>query len=104
MREGSAACVECPQGFWCGPGGVVDYSNGSFYATAGLHACADPSGGSLLWTEEDAGAYTSTLHPKSEAPHPSHQTPNKNTVPARKVDIRLPGKENSNSRGARPVY
>ena len=26
------------------------------------------------------------------------------TIPPRKVDIRLPGKGNSNSRGARPVY
>ena len=26
------------------------------------------------------------------------------TLPAMKVDIRLPGKGNSNSRGARPVY
>jgi hypothetical protein len=55
LRSGAISCEACPQGFHCTPGGVVDFSNGSFYAAPGLHACADPAGGALMWSTETRG-------------------------------------------------
>ena len=43
----------------CGPGGVVDFANGTFYATLGLHACADPEGGMREWVTE-VGSWNGT--------------------------------------------
>ena len=45
LKEAQASCETCPKGYFCSPGGVVDYANGSFYATAGLHPCANPGSG-----------------------------------------------------------
>jgi hypothetical protein len=45
MHESAESCQICPGGFMCTPGGIVDYANGSFYATTGLHLCASPESG-----------------------------------------------------------
>ncbi|MGB1604603.1 MAG: hypothetical protein ACPIOQ_68360, partial [Promethearchaeia archaeon] len=52
MEEMQTSCTTCPAGFICSPGGVVDYANGTFYATLGLHACADPEGGAREWVTQ----------------------------------------------------
>lgn len=49
MQEGQPQCSPCPAGYTCILGGIADYAQGTFYATAGLHACADPLGGSRAW-------------------------------------------------------
>jgi hypothetical protein len=59
MEEMQTSCKVCPAGFICSPGGVVDYANGTFYATLGLHACADPEGGMREWVTE-VGSSTGT--------------------------------------------
>ena len=59
MHAMQSSCTTCPAGFMCGPGGVVDYANGTFYATLGLHACADPEGGMREWVTE-VGSWNGT--------------------------------------------
>jgi hypothetical protein len=54
-REAQSACSTCPESFFCGPAGVVDYSLGTFYAVNGIHACADPEGGALAWMKPVLG-------------------------------------------------
>eukprot|EP00961_Rhodomonas_salina_P128410 1730536-Rhodomonas_salina.1 len=49
MEAGRSECLPCPPGFICSPGGVVDYAKGTFYASTGLHTCADPRGGRREW-------------------------------------------------------
>eukprot|EP00961_Rhodomonas_salina_P051927 696984-Rhodomonas_salina.1 len=49
MQTGQSSCVPCPPGYMCSPGGVADFAKGTFYATSGLYACADPEGGSRQW-------------------------------------------------------
>ena len=40
MKTSQSSCEPCPAGFDCSPGGVVDYANGTFYATMGLNGCS----------------------------------------------------------------
>ena len=35
-----SSCAPCPAGFICSPSGVVDYANGTFYASMGLSGCS----------------------------------------------------------------
>lgn len=44
-RPNQAVCLQCPAGWICNPGGVVDYSKGTFLASEGLQACAARHGG-----------------------------------------------------------
>jgi len=41
MEAMQSSCRACPAGFICSPGGVVDYANGTFYATLGLGGCSE---------------------------------------------------------------
>jgi hypothetical protein len=49
MEEGQEECGACPAGVHCAPSGVVDYANGTFYATIGVQACSVPARGARDW-------------------------------------------------------
>lgn len=40
LEARQSRCAPCPAGYHCSPSGVVDYANGTFYATLGLFGCS----------------------------------------------------------------